>query len=171
MADTDALVDNPGMDKSRRVVRIAVIALGFAVAAIPGAGCRDRTVEVSLDKAIDHRDLKTGIGSAAKEGNLVEVHYVATLPDGTVVLDTRQRKPHKFIVGDGTVIPGMDSGVRGMRGGGVRILTLPPHAHYGRMGYANIIPEDTVLTFEIEMIRVSSGGASPVTWAAPEGPG
>ena len=46
--------------------------LGLVVAlagALSGTGCKDRTVEVSLDKAIDYRDVKTGTGSPAKEGN------------------------------------------------------------------------------------------------------
>jgi len=161
------------MNRNRHVGSgVAMLGLVVALAgALSGTGCKDRTVEVSLDKAIDYRDVKTGTGSPAKEGNLVEVHYIGKLSDGSVVIDTRRKKPHRFIVGDGTVIPGMDSSVRGMRGGGVRVVTLPPHAHYGRMGYANVIPAESVMTFEIEMLRVSSGGASPVTWAVPEGPG
>lgn len=150
---------------------MGVCLLGLITGAPAMTGCRDRTVQVTLDKAIDHRDVKTGTGAAAREGSLVEVHYVGKLSDGSVVVDTHQRKPHRFIVGDGTVIPGMDTSVRGMRAGGVRIVTLPPHAHYGRKGYAGVVPEESTMTFEIEMIRVSSGGASPVTWASPEGPG
>lgn len=143
--------------------------LGVGVAAGMG-GCRDRTVEVALDAAIKMQELKVGTGPAAEKGYLVDVHYTARMPDGKIVLDTRtQGKSHKFIVGDATVIPGMDSGVVGMRTGGVRLVSLPPHAHYGRMGYAGIIPPDTVLTFEIEMLRVSRTGGSPLAWSnAPE---
>ena len=95
------------------------------------------------------------------------MHYTAKLPNGSVVIDTPSKgKTHKFVVGDGSVVPGMDDGVKGMRAGGTRVLTLPPHTHYGRAGYAGIIPPDTVLVFEIEMVRVSHGSASRFTMSS-----
>lgn len=158
-----------GVLPHRTPASIVVLGLLIGAGALL-AGCRDRTVEVSLDAAIEFADERVGTGPAAQEGYLVEVHYAARLPEGKLVLNTRDRgRSHSFVVGDGTVIPGMDAAVRGMRGGGMRIVTLPPHAHYGRMGYAGVIPPETVLTFEIEMLRVSRTGDSPLAWTnAPE---
>lgn len=159
------------MSKGHAIPSIVLLAsvLGLGVP-IMLAGCKDRTVEVSLDAAIKMRDLAVGSGPAAEEGNLVDVHYVGTLPDGSVLIDTHTSgKSHKFIVGDGTVIPGMDMVVRGMRAGGVRVVSLPPHTAYGRMGYGGVVPADTTITFKVEMLRVSRTGASPVAWS--NGPG
>ena len=64
----------------------------------------------------------------------------------------------------------MDAAVRGMRAGGVRRVTLPPHAHYGRQGYAGVVPEESTMIFEIEMVRVTKSGGNPTAWSSARGP-
>ena len=121
--------------------------------------------------AIELKDVKRGLGIRAEEGNLVEVHYTGRISNGAIVIDTRSNgKPHRFVIGDGTVIPGMDSAVRGMRPGGVREATLPPHTHYGRKGYADVIPEESMMYFEIEMLRVSRSATSTIAWSDADEP-
>lgn len=150
---------------------LAAVTLVLGLGALPLAGCVDRAVEVSLDKAVKSHDTRVGTGPPAEPGNLVEIHYTAALPDGSIVIDTRPKgKTHKFVVGDGSVVPGVDEGIVGMRTGGVRVLVLPPHAHYGRAGYAGIIPPETVLRFEIEMVRVNRSAASHFTMTSPTDP-
>jgi peptidylprolyl isomerase len=131
---------------------VATTLLAFACAV---AGCGDRTVRISPDAKVKIRDVRDGIGAKAEEGHLVHVHYVGRLEDGDEVINTYDNgRVHKFILGDKTVIPGMDLGVRGMRAGGKRVITMPPEAHYGRLGYADRIPEDATLVFEVELLRV-----------------
>jgi FKBP-type peptidyl-prolyl cis-trans isomerase FkpA len=137
-----------------RIVRVLVAAAIAAVAASQ-AGCGDREIEVSLEGGLEFEDLRPGTGRPAENGSYVEVHYRATLPSGRVIIDTYAlREAHKFTVGDGTVIPGMDAAVRGMRSGGKRVVRVPPHAHYGRLGFGDTIPPGTTLVFEIEAMRV-----------------
>jgi FKBP-type peptidyl-prolyl cis-trans isomerase len=40
--------------------------------------------------------------------------------------------------------------------GGIRDVLLPPIAHYGRAGYAGVIPEDTTLTMQVELLQISN---------------
>ncbi len=106
-------------------------------------------------------DVRDGIGDKAEDGKLVMVHYTAQLEDGTVIMNTYERgRPHRFVMGDGSVIPGMVEGIRGMRSGGKRILKMPPDAHYGRRGFGNVIPSNATLRFEVELIRVRDADGS-----------
>ncbi|MEM1423560.1 MAG: FKBP-type peptidyl-prolyl cis-trans isomerase [Planctomycetota bacterium] len=143
------------MTTTRRITACVLL----AALCVLGA-CKDRTVSVSPDAHVRVTDLRDGIGSKAEEGALVHVHYTGMLDDGTVVVDTYDLgRVHKFVVGGGTVIPGMDKGVIGMRSGGKRRLVMPPQAHYGRYGYADAIPANTTMTFEVEMLRVIPTGS------------
>lgn len=117
--------------------------------------CGDRAVTVSPDARVRITELRDGSGPKAEEGMLVQVHYVGRLEDGTEIVSTyANQRVHKFVIGDGTVIPGMDRGVIGMRAGGKRRLVMLPQAHYGRQGYGGKVPANATMIFEVEMMRL-----------------
>lgn len=100
-------------------------------------------------------DLTKGEGAVAEAGKLVEVHYTGTLTNGTKFDSSRDRgTPFKFHLGNGTVIRGWDEGVAGMRVGGKRRLTIPPEMGYGAAGVPGVIPPDSTLVFEVELLGV-----------------
>jgi len=99
-------------------------------------------------------DLKVGTGAEAKTGNSVSVHYVGTLTNGQKFDSSRDRnEPFDFKLGAGMVIEGWDKGVAGMKVGGLRKLTVPPEMGYGKMGYPPVIPPNSTLVFEVELIK------------------
>lgn len=99
-------------------------------------------------------DLKVGTGAEAKSGNSVSVHYVGTLTDGKQFDSSRDRnEPFDFQLGAGMVIEGWDKGVAGMKVGGLRRLTVPPEMGYGKMGYPPVIPGNSTLVFEVELLK------------------
>jgi FKBP-type peptidyl-prolyl cis-trans isomerase len=99
-------------------------------------------------------DIKVGTGAVAVAGKRVTAHYVGTLLDGTKFDSSRDRgRPFSFTLGAGEVIRGWDEGVVGMREGGIRKLTVPPHMGYGDRA-AGRIPPNSTLVFEIELIKV-----------------
>lgn len=140
-------------------IRTVLVAITLGVVAVSAAlwksGCNERRIEMSAEHATKWTEEKKGAGIEVRKGMMIRVQYWLALPDGTKVVDLyKQNKTHPFRVGDGTVIAGLDLAVRGMRKGGVRTVTLPPIAHYGRKGYGGVIPEDTTLTMRVELIDV-----------------
>ena len=107
------------------------------------------------EASLQIEDLREGNGPEARPGQTVSVHYVGTLTDGKKFDSSRDRgKPFIFPLGGGKVIKGWDQGVAGMKVGGLRKLTVPPHLGYGDRGFPGAIPPNSTLVFEVELISV-----------------
>ena len=102
-------------------------------------------------------DITVGDGKEVTgRGQTVRVHYTGWLQDGTEFdSSVRRDEPFQFPLEVGYVIPGWDQGVKGMKVGGKRKLTIPPHLGYGEAGAGGVIPPNATLIFEIELLRVS----------------
>lgn len=107
-------------------------------------------------------DVTVGTGRDAQPGNSVVVHYTGWLYDaatsdhrGTKFDSSKDRnEPFEFGLGAGMVIRGWDEGVKGMKVGGKRILTIPPDMGYGSRGAGGVIPPNATLLFEVELLDV-----------------
>jgi FKBP-type peptidyl-prolyl cis-trans isomerase FkpA len=99
-------------------------------------------------------DLTIGEGEEARAGHNVTVHYTGTFEDGREFDSSKGRGPFSFKLGAGRVIKGWDKGVEGMRVGGRRKLVIPSELGYGSRGAGNVIPPDTTLVFEVELLNV-----------------
>ena len=103
--------------------------------------------------------LDEGEGLAPQSGDLVMVHYVGSLADGTVYDNSYDRdQPLIFSLGTGEVIPGWDEGMELLRPGGKARLIIPPELAYGPRGSGQVIPADATLYLEVELISVDPGG-------------
>jgi FKBP-type peptidyl-prolyl cis-trans isomerase len=100
-------------------------------------------------------ELTVGNGVEAGAGKYVFVHYTGWLTDGSKFDSSRDRRqPFSFLLGRGQVIAGWDEGVQGMKVGGSRKLTIPPHLGYGAAGAGGVIPPNATLVFEVELLDV-----------------
>jgi FKBP-type peptidyl-prolyl cis-trans isomerase len=107
------------------------------------------------DSGLRIEDVTEGSGSAAAQGQRVSVHYTGWLENGTQFDSSKDRdEPFEFMLGAGQVIRGWDEGVAGMKPGGVRKLTLPPHLAYGDRGAGGVIPPRATLVFEVELLEI-----------------
>jgi FKBP-type peptidyl-prolyl cis-trans isomerase len=115
-----------------------------------------KAIELSRSvTSLQIRDDKVGTGAEASPGRTVSVHYTGTLMDGTKFDSSRDRnEPFEFRLGAREVIPGWDEGVKGMRVGGVRHLTIPSNMAYGPSGSPPSIPPNAALQFDIELLDV-----------------
>jgi peptidylprolyl isomerase len=67
----------------------------------------------------------------AKEGDTVSLHYKGSFEDGTVFDSSETHGALKFTIGKGTVIPGFDEAVLGMKPGEAKTVTIAPEKGYG----------------------------------------
>jgi peptidylprolyl isomerase len=104
---------------------------------------------------LEIEDLNAGTGAEATAGKTVTVHYVGTLTSGSKFDSSRDRGAgFTFKLGAGMVIKGWDQGVAGMKIGGLRKLTIPPELGYGARGFPPVIPANSTLVFEVELLDV-----------------
>ncbi|HEX4217155.1 MAG TPA: FKBP-type peptidyl-prolyl cis-trans isomerase [Acidimicrobiales bacterium] len=101
-------------------------------------------------------DIEEGAGPEAQGGADVQVHYVGVAwSDGAEFDSSWDRQEHfEFPLGDGHVIAGWDQGVAGMRVGGRRRLTIPPHLGYGERGAGGAIGPNETLVFVVDLVGV-----------------
>ena len=98
--------------------------------------------------------LQPGTGAAAAPGQRAVVHYVGMLPNGTKFDSSRDRgKPFSFTIGAGEVIRGWDMGITGMLVGETRRMQIPPELGYGAQGSPPVIPPNSPLIFEVELLE------------------
>ena len=98
-------------------------------------------------------DIRVGNGAEATAGQTVSVHYTGTLTDGKKFDSSHDRgQPFKFKLGGGQVIKGWDQGVAGMKIGGLRKLTIPPHLGYGAQGAGGVIKPNETLVFVVDLL-------------------
>ena len=72
-------------------------------------------------------DTILGQGERAISGRDIMVHYAGWLADGTQFDCSREKQdPFEFTLGKKEVMEGWEEGLRGMRVGGTRRLTIPP---------------------------------------------
>ena len=104
-------------------------------------------------------DNKVGDGREAEKGLTVTVHYTGWLYENgekTTKFDSSvdRREPFSFVLGVGQVIKGWDNGVSGMQVGGSRTIIIPSDMGYGSRGAGSVIPPNSDLIFEVELIEI-----------------
>lgn len=101
-------------------------------------------------------DETLGTGAVAAAGDTVTVNYVGSLTDGTVFDASANHGTtgFSFTLGAGQVIAGWDQGIVGMRVGGTRRLVIPPALAYGSQAVGSVIPANSALIFEVQLVKV-----------------
>lgn len=91
-----------------------------------------------------------------RKGDKVTIHYIGTLQDGSVFDSSRDRGiAFETEIGVGKVIKGWDEGVPQLSLGQKAILIASPDYAYGGRGFPPVIPPNSVLRFEVELLKIS----------------
>jgi peptidylprolyl isomerase len=108
-----------------------------------------------MQQELEIEDLVIGTGKTAERGALITAHYVGWLEDGTE-FDSSYKKntPFQTVLSNKRVIQGWVIGLTEMKVGGKRRLSVPAHLAYGERQIGTIIPPDSNLIFEIELLEV-----------------
>ncbi|NJP34448.1 FKBP-type peptidyl-prolyl cis-trans isomerase [Micromonospora thermarum] len=101
-------------------------------------------------------DITVGEGPEARAGQVARVHYVGVAHSNGREFDAswNRGEPFEFPLGGGRVIAGWDQGVVGMKVGGRRRLTIPPHLGYGDRGAGGVIKPGETLVFVVDLLGV-----------------
>ncbi len=115
--------------------------------------------EASSTTELQVNDETVGTGATAEPGDTVTVNYVGALTDGTVfdASANHGNQGFTFQLGAGQVIKGWDQGIVGMKVGGKRVLVIPASLAYGDQAFGNVIPANSTLVFEVELLNVQKG--------------
>ncbi len=98
---------------------------------------------------------KEGSGKKAGKNRQVEAHYAGSfLSDGRVFDSSEGRDPLAFTTGIGQMIPGFDIMAQDMKLKEKRTMILPPETAYGANGIPGVIPGNSWLVFEVELVKI-----------------
>ncbi|MFG2719363.1 FKBP-type peptidyl-prolyl cis-trans isomerase [Streptomyces sp. NPDC048416] len=105
---------------------------------------------------LEIKEIWEGDGAVAKAGDNVKVHYVGVAFSTGEEFDAswNHGTPLQFQLGTGRVIRGWDQGIQGMKVGGRRRLTIPPHLAYGDRGAGSAIAPGETLIFVCDLVSV-----------------
>lgn len=120
----------------------------------------------TTSSGLQYKVLKEGNGASPKSTDTVTVNYRGTLMDGTEFDSSYKRgQPATFPVGG--VIKGWSEALQMMKPGSKYQLWIPANLAYAEHSPSPAIPPNSALIFEVELISVQAGAASPAPTAAP----
>ena len=136
-----------------------------------GSGAAETTSESSAEKTkpkvtvptgappkeLEIKELEEGSGAEAKSGDEITVQYVGVNYKNGKEFDSSwsRNEPLPLTLGAGSVIPGWEQGIEGMKVGGRRELVIPPELAYGEAGYPPSIAPNETLVFVIDLLEVN----------------
>jgi len=119
------------------------------------------------DSGLQYMIVEEGEGQAPEKGEVVQVHFIANLADGTEFDNSySQGQPMAFPLGQGMIIPGWDEGIGLLKKGDKAKLIIPPELAFGSQGAGGVIPPDATLYFEVELVDILPGSPEAPTEVA-----
>ena len=98
----------------------------------------------------------------------VTLHFTLKLPNGEVVDSTLGKQPARFTVGDGSLLPGFEQALYGLKAGDQRSFEIEPERGFGPGNPQNVqvMPRDNFNEMELEtgllvIFQDAAGGELP----------
>jgi peptidylprolyl isomerase len=110
----------------------------------------------TTDSGLQYLEQVKGTGDAPKEGDLITMNFIASLSDGTELVNTyTDGAPVTVVWGKGRLLEGWEEGMGLMKEGGKARLLLPPELAFGTEGVGSI-PGDSQILLEVELVSTES---------------
>lgn len=132
-----------------------------------------KTQAQELESGLKIAFVQKGEGPKPQPGDMVQVDYTGYFANGTMFDTSKEdvaiaagafNQERKDQIGynpmvipygpEAPVIPGFKEGLQQMKVGDKAVLFIPSHLGYGARGAGNVIPPDTDLIFEMEMVGI-----------------
>jgi FKBP-type peptidyl-prolyl cis-trans isomerase FkpA len=137
------------MKTQSALLAVMIIAAGTAPIL---ASAADAPVE-TLESGVKVQKIKTAKGPSPKASDVVKVHYRGTLQNGTEFDSSYKRgEPATFPLSG--VIPCWTQGVQKLNVGEKAKLFCPSKTAYGARGAGGVIPPNSDLNFEVELLAI-----------------
>ncbi len=108
------------------------------------------------DSGLQYLEVAVGDGPNPQPGDIVEIHLIAQLADGTPLGDTyAQGSPIKVVMGAGQLFPGLEEGILLMQPGGQASLVIPPDLIVDQASAGQVTPPTTAMLVDVELISVA----------------
>jgi len=114
---------------------------------------REKPGVKTLPSGLQYEVLTEGTGAHPTRTDTVAVHYEGKLIDGTV-FDSSYSRGEPAVFPLDKVIPGWTEGVQLMTPGSKYRFTIPSALGYGAAGAGGVIPPNSVLLFDIELLAI-----------------
>jgi FKBP-type peptidyl-prolyl cis-trans isomerase FkpA len=112
-----------------------------------------KTGIITTASGLQYEVITPGNGRKPGETDVVSVNYQGSLIDGTVFDSSYDRgQPVEFPLDQ--VIPGWSEGIQLMSVGSTYRLYIPSNLAYGEQGAQNVIPPNSALIFEVELLAI-----------------
>jgi hypothetical protein len=155
-AETPNPLHSPTASNGKLRIAAAIVLIllaGGVVAFIMYRRDTPAVAEVTTPSGLKITDFKVGDGPSPQMGQTVSVHYIGKLENGKEFNNSyNMGRPVDFKLGE--VIPGWNEGLSTMKVGGKRRLFIPSSLAYGPRGKPPMIPPNSNLVFEIELLGI-----------------
>ncbi len=106
----------------------------------------------TTDSGLQYLELVAGKGKTPIAGDIISMHFIASLADGTELDNTyTSNQAATTIWGKDMLLPGWEEGIGLMHVGGKSKLVIPPALAFGEQGYG-LIPPNAQLVIEMELL-------------------
>jgi peptidylprolyl isomerase len=127
----------------------------------------DLANSTKTDAGVYYRDITVGTGPVIAPLQDSYMYYRGYLSNGVPFdsVTTASGQPAHIVTGQGTLIPGFEIGLNGMRVGGRRQIIVPPDLAYGLSDVKDsqgnvVIPGNSVLVFTVDLTDAAGGNGT-----------
>ena len=115
----------------------------------------------TTESGLQYMFTSLGEGVQPKNGDKVSVHYIGRLTDGKEVDNSHKNGvPISFVLGEQKVIKGLEEGIALMYVGDKAVITIPSQLGYGSLEIPKLIPANSTLVFEVELLDFVPGSGN-----------